>query len=92
LRAQAAVGTQHQRTTAQPCCPQLLRDGRYGKPAWISFSCADDSRTCAGEPLAAAVRALRPAVAEGLVAAVGVNCTAPRHVPVLLETARQGAC
>ncbi len=54
-------------------------------PAWLSFSCRDDSTTSAGEPIAAAV-ALG---SHPRVVAVGVNCTAPRHLPGLLRTASQ---
>lgn len=51
-------------------------------PAWMTFSCADDERTCAGQPIAEAVSA----ATEGLtVAAVGVNCVAPRNVSALLQ-------
>jgi homocysteine S-methyltransferase len=52
-------------------------------PAWLSFSCRDGATTSAGEPIA-------DAVALGdhpRVMAVGVNCTAPRHLPDLLMAA-----
>ena len=54
-------------------------------PAWLSFSCRDDRSTSAGEPIAAAV------VLGGHpgIVAVGVNCTAPRYLPALLEAARK---
>jgi homocysteine S-methyltransferase len=54
-----------------------------GMPAWLSFSCRDSSSTSAGEPI-------EDAMAFGShprVVAVGVNCTAPRHMPALLEAA-----
>ncbi len=54
-------------------------------PGWLSFSCRDSSSTSAGEPISAAV-ALG---AHPRVLAVGVNCTAPRHVPELLASAGQ---
>ncbi len=53
-------------------------------PAWLSFSCRDGDSTSAGEPIAAAV-ALGD---HPRVVAVGVNCTAPRHLPALLAAAR----
>jgi homocysteine S-methyltransferase len=55
-----------------------------GIPAWISFSCGDDEHLNDGTPLADAV-ALAASIAG--VAAVGVNCTPPAHVPSLLRIA-----
>ncbi len=57
-----------------------------GATAWLSYQCRDGSTTAAGEPIGEAVD-----VASGTagVVAVGVNCTAPRHVPALLEAARR---
>ena len=61
----------------------LVRES--GARAWLSFQCRDGTSTAAGEPIEDAV-----AVADGIggVVAVGVNCTAPRHVPALLAAAR----
>jgi homocysteine S-methyltransferase len=61
-----------------------LLDVAAGVPAWISFSCRDARHLCHGETFAQAV-----ALAAGSprVLAVGVNCTAPRHVRELLESA-----
>ncbi len=56
-----------------------------GGAGWLSVQCRDDGHTAAGEPIAE-VGALAGNVA-GLVA-VGVNCTAPRHVPALLAALR----
>ncbi|GIL83279.1 hypothetical protein Vretimale_11358 [Volvox reticuliferus] len=68
----------------------LLRREQYGKSAWISFSCRDAFHTCHGEHFAEqCVPLLVAAAAEGLVVAVGVNCTAPRHVSSLLTAARE---
>ena len=53
-------------------------------PAWLSFSCRDGRSTSAGE-------AIETAVAVGAhprIVAVGINCTAPRHLPDLLAAAR----
>jgi homocysteine S-methyltransferase len=53
-------------------------------PAWIAYACRDGETTAAGEPFAEAI-----ALAAGArdVVAIGVNCTAPRHVPSLLAIA-----
>ena len=60
----------------------LLDD--FDLPAWLSYSCRDGSATSAGEPIAEAI-----ALGEHpRVVAVGVNCTAPRHLPALLAAAR----
>ncbi len=56
-----------------------------GATAWLSYQCRDASTTAAGEPIEEAVALA--AGASGVVA-VGVNCTAPRHVPALLAAAR----
>lgn len=53
-------------------------------PAWISFSCRDESRVWHGEALAECVAV---AVSSPQVVAVGVNCTAPRYVEALLRAA-----
>jgi homocysteine S-methyltransferase len=53
-------------------------------PAWLSYSCRDGSLTSAGEPIETAVAV----AAHPRVIAVGINCTAPRHLPALLAAAR----
>jgi homocysteine S-methyltransferase len=58
---------------------------RDGVAAWISFSCADGSRIRSGAPIEEAVAAV--ARSAGIVA-VGVNCTAARHVPELVARIR----
>ncbi|MCI0395561.1 MAG: homocysteine S-methyltransferase [Chloroflexi bacterium] len=57
--------------------------GRY---AWFSFSCRDGQRISDGTPL---VECIRPLNELPQVAAVGVNCTAPRFIPSLIARARQ---
>jgi homocysteine S-methyltransferase len=52
--------------------------------AWVSFSCKDGKHISDGTRFADAVRA----VESSAVAAVGLNCTAPRFVDSLLEEAR----
>lgn len=51
--------------------------------AWISFSCRDGEHNSQGERMADCVAAL-----DGFdqVVAIGVNCTAPEHIPRLIET------
>lgn len=56
-----------------------------GVSAWFSFSCRDAARISHGESLAECVALLD---AYPQVAAVGVNCTAPRFVPDLVRAAR----
>ncbi len=55
------------------------------RSAWISFSARDGIHTCHGEPLAACAAWL-----DGYdqVAAIGVNCTAPRYIGDLIDAAR----
>ena len=57
----------------------------YDVPAWLSFSCADDATTCAGQPIeeAASLVAAAPSLA-----AIGVNCTKPEHVGGLVARIR----
>lgn len=59
---------------------ELLAD--YRLPAWISFSCRDESSTCEGEDVGDCVAALEGYRAVG---AVGVNCVDPRWVSGLLR-------
>jgi homocysteine S-methyltransferase len=53
-------------------------------PGWISFTCRDGEATSHGEPIELAVGA---ATSGESVVAVGINCTAPEHVPELLRRA-----
>ena len=52
--------------------------------AWLSFSCADGAHVCHGERFADCA-ALANQSAQ--IVAVGVNCTAPRHIEALLQAA-----
>lgn len=54
-------------------------------PAWLSFSCADDATTCAGQPIedAAALVAAAPTLE-----AIGINCTKPEHISGLVARIR----
>lgn len=56
-----------------------------GITAWISFSCKDGEHNSQGERFADCVAALD---AFAPVIAVGVNCTAPEHIPALVASAR----
>jgi homocysteine S-methyltransferase len=58
----------------------LLSETR-GAAAWVSFSCADGQRIRSGATIEEAVAAV---AAHPAVLAVGVNCTAPEHVPELI--------
>lgn len=55
-----------------------------GATAWLAYQCRDDASTAAGEPIVGAIRVT--AASAGIVA-VGVNCTAPSHVPGILRAA-----
>jgi homocysteine S-methyltransferase len=61
---------------------RLLDD--VATPAWLSYSCRDEATTSAGEPIA---DAMALGTHRGVVA-IGINCTAPRHLPGLLAAAR----
>lgn len=53
--------------------------------AWFSFSCRDSARLSDGTAFAEAVRELENCAQ---IVAVGVNCTAPRHLAGLVKIAR----
>ncbi len=55
-------------------------------PAWISFSCRNETEVCHGEPLAECASL---AGESDQIVAVGVNCTPPRYVSALLHTAAE---
>jgi homocysteine S-methyltransferase len=67
---------------------RLLREfpGQY---AWLSFSCSDASHVSHGE---AFQRCVQLATGQEQLAAIGINCTAPRHVQSLLGAAGGAAC
>jgi homocysteine S-methyltransferase len=60
----------------------------YDVPAWLSFSCADDATTCAGQPIEQAAALV---VAAPTVDAIGINCTKPEHVAGLVARIRAAA-
>jgi homocysteine S-methyltransferase len=53
-------------------------------PAWVSVSCRDSSHTCAGDSFAEDVVPLLWGCNS--VIGIGINCTAPQHVPALLAS------
>lgn len=61
-----------------------LLENTSGPPAWISFSCRDEERLCDGTPIERAVESVGGC---RRIAAVGINCTAPRFVGGLLRRA-----
>jgi homocysteine S-methyltransferase len=55
--------------------------------AWISFTCRDAAHVAHGEPLRACAEAL---ARSPQIAAIGINCTAPHLVALLIAEARAG--
>lgn len=56
-------------------------------PAWVSFSCRDGIHTCGGDDIADCAALIDQAEE---VAAVGVNCVAPRYAAPLIKRIRRG--
>jgi len=56
--------------------------------AWMSFSCRDGEHICDGTPIVQCAQLLNRS--EQIVA-IGVNCTAPRHISSLIDHIRSGA-
>jgi homocysteine S-methyltransferase len=52
---------------------------------WISFSARDETHTCHGEALAECAAALEP---YPQIAAIGINCSAPKFIPGLIRQLR----
>jgi homocysteine S-methyltransferase len=65
---------------------ELLSD--CDTPAWISFSCGDDTHISDGTPITEVVA---PFNDHPTVIAVGVNCTPPQFVPELVRKVRAAA-
>ena len=57
-----------------------------GVTAWLCFSCRDGTHNSEGEDIGSCAQAL---AGHPRIAAIGVNCTAPAHVPALLERMRE---
>ncbi len=66
---------------------RLLADSRPDTWAWISFSCRDGMHISDGTPL---VELARMCDEVPNLAALGINCTAPRHIDSLIGQARLG--
>ncbi|MEW9897694.1 homocysteine S-methyltransferase [Chitinivorax sp. PXF-14] len=64
---------------------RLLASEFPGACAWLSFSCCDDAHICEGDEFAESVAELD---AFPQIAAIGLNCTSPRHAAALLQAAR----
>ncbi len=64
---------------------ELLAETAPELPYWVSFSATGGARLTGGAPFAEAVD-----VVGDRALAVGVNCTAPRHVDELLSSAQAG--
>lgn len=62
---------------------EIILEELQGKPAWLAFSCSDERHTCGGEPFSQAVARLN----EAHLLAIGINCTDPKHVTPLLQSA-----
>ncbi len=60
-----------------------LLDEFAAVPAWLSFSCKDETHVCHGETLAECVALTR---GRPNVVAVGINCTPPRLIEPLLRS------
>jgi homocysteine S-methyltransferase len=58
---------------------------RCATPAWVSFTCRDETSLRDGTPFAEAMSIV---AGSDRVLAVGVNCTAPQHITSLIEVAR----
>lgn len=54
-------------------------------PAWVSFSCGDDTHISDGTPITEVITMFRD---HPTVVAVGVNCTPPQYVPELVRKIR----
>lgn len=76
----------------QPClweAEELLAIAKeLGIPCWITFSCKDAAHICDGTPIRECAERLD---GEGLVEAVGVNCTHPEHISGLIREIRKAS-
>jgi homocysteine S-methyltransferase len=76
-----------------PCLQEALvlaelLEAHPGMTAWLSFSCRDGAHNSEGEEIGHCAEALRDC---SQIVAVGVNCTAPEHLPELLRRMRERA-
>ena len=90
LEALAASGADLFAFETLPCLREALVLARLlrsfpSMSAWVSFSCRDGGRNCAGEDVGECAAALQ---SHEQIAAVGMNCTRPEFVESLLERMR----
>ena len=76
-----------------PCLQEALvlaglLEEHPGMTAWLCFSCRDGAHNSEGEEIGRCAEALRD---YSQITAIGVNCTAPEHVPELLGRMRDRA-
>lgn len=69
-------------SAVEVACLVGLFESTPSREGWISVSCRDGAHLCDGTPVEHAARAISRAPAG---VAMGINCTAPRHVAPLLE-------
>ena len=74
-----------------PCLQEALvlaglLEEHPGMTAWLCFSCRDGAHNSEGEEIGRCAQALRD---YSQIAAIGVNCTAPEHLPELLGRMRE---
>lgn len=65
---------------------ELMSEDHPETPYWLAFSCHDGATTNAGQSFAEAVRLT---ASESSCIAVGVNCTSPRFITPLLQSAHK---
>ena len=72
------------------CEAEILADllADVATPSWVSFACRDESHLSDGSPLWAAAGLFAE---HSRVAAVGVNCTPPQFVALLIEELKSAA-
>lgn len=63
---------------------EMMANDHPNTPFWVAYSCQDELRTNAGQNFAEAIRVA--ATSDGCIA-VGVNCSSPRFVTPLLQSA-----
>ncbi|XP_051127926.1 homocysteine S-methyltransferase 3-like isoform X2 [Andrographis paniculata] len=65
---------------------ELLEEKTINVPAWFSFTCKDDTNVVSGDSIEDCA-----SIADSCekVVAVGINCTAPRHVHGLIKSIRK---
>ena len=73
------------------CFPLGSPPQESAPPAWLTFSCKDESSISDGSTFVDAISSLlqiERAQKKTAITAIGLNCTAPQHVGPLLQSAR----